>query len=79
MKQKTTDLTDYLTLTNWINLNPYVHTDFKALADRYHWHLQQAGLSLKEHNLLPTCAPAIVPQTRFPQNRDLSRPCPLSL
>ncbi len=29
-------------------------SDLKALADRYHWHLQLAGRSLKEHNLLPS-------------------------
>jgi tRNA G18 (ribose-2'-O)-methylase SpoU len=51
---KSDALEDYNMLTSWMSLNPYVHTDFKALADRYHWHLQQAGLSLKEHNLLPT-------------------------
>lgn len=37
-----------------MNLNPYLPTDLKALADRYHWHLTAAGLNLKEHNLLPT-------------------------
>lgn len=43
----------YNELLSWMHFNPYVHVDFKTLADRYHWHLQQAGLSLKEHNLLP--------------------------
>ncbi len=52
-EEKHTDLTYYNQLLDWIHFNPYIHTDFKALADRYHWHLQQAGLSLKEHNLLP--------------------------
>ncbi len=37
-----------------MKFNPYVYTDPKALADRYHWHMQLAGLSLKEHHLLPT-------------------------
>jgi tRNA G18 (ribose-2'-O)-methylase SpoU len=53
-EQKTADLDHYNELLEWMYYNPYVHTDFKALADRYHWHLQLAGLSLKEHNLLPT-------------------------
>lgn len=48
------DFTEYNTLSSWIKCNPYEHTDKKKLADRYHWHLQMAGLSLKEHNLLPT-------------------------
>jgi tRNA G18 (ribose-2'-O)-methylase SpoU len=53
-EEKTTDFTPYNELLNWLGLNPYVHGDWKGLADRYHWHLQQAGLSLKEHNLLPS-------------------------
>lgn len=52
-EEKTTDFTDYNLLLSWMSFHPYVHEDFKTLADRYHWHLQQAGLSLKEHNLLP--------------------------
>jgi len=53
-EEKSPDLSIYNTLLSWIKFQPYIHTDFKALADRYHWHLQQAGLSLKEHNLLPS-------------------------
>jgi tRNA G18 (ribose-2'-O)-methylase SpoU len=37
-----------------MKFNPYIYTDHKELADRYHWHMQLAGLSLKEHHLLPT-------------------------
>lgn len=48
------DFTEYNTLLNWLKCNPFIYTDQKALADRYHWHLQMAGLSLKEHNLLPS-------------------------
>ncbi|PIS02563.1 MAG: TrmH family RNA methyltransferase [Chlamydiae bacterium CG10_big_fil_rev_8_21_14_0_10_42_34] len=53
-EEQLTDFTEYNTLLSWIKCNPYLHTDFKTLADRYHYHLQQAGLSLKEHNLLPS-------------------------
>ncbi len=53
-EDKSSDLSDYNALLTWLKFNPYEHTDFKALADRYHWHLQQAGQSLKEHNLLPS-------------------------
>lgn len=49
-----TDYTEYNTLLNWLRCNPYEFSDKKDLADRYHWHLQMAGLSLKEHNLLPS-------------------------
>lgn len=48
------DLTYYNQLLEWMYYNPYLYTDLKSLADRYHWHLQLAGLSLKEHNLLPS-------------------------
>lgn len=53
-ESKQDDFTEYNTLLTWLKLNSYIHTDTKALADRYHWHLQLAGQSLKEHNLLPT-------------------------
>lgn len=52
-EEGTTDFTYYNTLAGWLSLNPYFYTDSRALADRYHWHLQQAGLSLKEYHLLP--------------------------
>lgn len=52
-EEKTTDFEYYNVLLEWMHFNPYVYQDLKTLADRYHWHLQQAGLSLKEHNLLP--------------------------
>jgi tRNA G18 (ribose-2'-O)-methylase SpoU len=51
---KEEDFAEYNTLLTWLKLNPYIHSDLKTLADRYHWHLQLAGQSLKEHNLLPT-------------------------
>src|SRR5690606_621236 len=53
-EEKSTDFAYYATLLEWMHFLPYEHTDFQSLADRYHWHLQQAGLSLKEHNLLPS-------------------------
>jgi tRNA G18 (ribose-2'-O)-methylase SpoU len=37
----------------WMKLSSFEPTDLKAIADRYHWHLGLAHLSLKEHNLLP--------------------------
>jgi tRNA G18 (ribose-2'-O)-methylase SpoU len=38
---------------SWMRQLPFERIDGKSIADRYHWHLTQAGLSLKEHNLLP--------------------------
>ncbi|HSX38181.1 MAG TPA: TrmH family RNA methyltransferase [Chlamydiales bacterium] len=47
------DFTEYNTWISWLKLLPFPYLNKKALADRYHWHLSEAGLSLKEHNLLP--------------------------
>jgi tRNA G18 (ribose-2'-O)-methylase SpoU len=47
------DFAYYNELLDWMHCNPYIPSDLKSLSNRYHWHLQQAGLSLKEHNLLP--------------------------
>lgn len=46
-------LRDYNTFLDWMKLPPWNDFDPKILADRYHWHLKEAGLNLKEHNLLP--------------------------
>jgi tRNA G18 (ribose-2'-O)-methylase SpoU len=48
------ELSYYNSLLSWMKLNPFSIVDMKSLADRYHWHLHQANLSLKEHNLLPS-------------------------
>lgn len=52
-QKKPYDLTYYNLLLSWMRLLPQQQFDHKTLADRYHWHLEGAGLSLKEHNLLP--------------------------
>jgi tRNA G18 (ribose-2'-O)-methylase SpoU len=44
----------YTDLLQWMKISPSPLLDLKTLADQYHWHLEQAGLSLKEHNLLPS-------------------------
>lgn len=49
----TADLEYYNALLSWMKLLPHTDLDKKTLADRYHYHLREAGLSLKEHNLLP--------------------------
>ncbi len=48
------DFSYYNSLLSWMQLNPYSYVDLKSLADRYHWHLSEAGRCLKEHNLLPS-------------------------
>jgi len=60
-------LLDYNTYLSWMRLDAFSSTDLRALADRYHWHLNQAGLSLKEHNLLPHIRTGDhTPKTPFP-------------
>lgn len=44
----------YNSLLSWMSLNSYTSSDPKSLADRYHWHLSEAGRCLKEHHLLPS-------------------------
>lgn len=53
LQGRTPSLTDYETLLSWLSLNPFTSLNPKLIADRMHWHLDQAGLTLKEHNLLP--------------------------
>lgn len=43
----------YRQYLSWMKQLPFEPADLKSVADRYHWHLTQAGQSLKEHNLLP--------------------------
>jgi tRNA G18 (ribose-2'-O)-methylase SpoU len=44
----------YQELLHWMNDSFTDRWDAKAIADRYHWHRQQARLSKKEHHLLPS-------------------------
>lgn len=53
LKESPVDYSEYDTWLSWMKLLPFASSDLKTLADRYHWHLQEAGLCLKEHNLLP--------------------------
>lgn len=45
-------LADYRMLEAWLKL-PKVELSDEALANRFHYHLKYASVSLKEHNLLP--------------------------
>jgi len=53
-KTENFDLTIYNQLLHWMNSPLLENNDFKSISDRYHFHLQMAGCSLKEHNLLPS-------------------------
>lgn len=44
-------LSRYRELESWLNLSP-LEISFSSIADRYHLHLKEASVSLKEHNLL---------------------------
>lgn len=43
----------YHSYLQWMQLPLYSSSDRKKIADRYHWHLEQGSINLKEHNLLP--------------------------
>lgn len=38
---------------SWMQQEPFTSTHLKTIADRYHWHLGEANILLKEHSLLP--------------------------
>ncbi len=48
------DVDRYFDLLNWMLLRLPPIKNAKAVADRFHWHLKQTGLGLKEHRLLPS-------------------------
>lgn len=45
------NLSDYKTLTEFLDLPPLTST-YEMLSDRYHFHLNEANVAKKEHNLL---------------------------
>lgn len=47
------NLSHYNEMAEWLTLTPCTASDVKAIADRYHMHLQLASIQFKEHNLLP--------------------------
>ncbi|NGX28668.1 MAG: 23S rRNA (guanosine-2'-O-)-methyltransferase RlmB [Candidatus Anoxychlamydiales bacterium] len=46
--------THYNQLCTWQGIDTLGSTNLKDISDRYHYHLKNAEVSLKEHNLLPT-------------------------
>ncbi len=53
LKQQNISWDEYQTLLSWMSLSAFESLNLKEIADRYHWHLGEAGRCLKEHNLLP--------------------------
>jgi tRNA G18 (ribose-2'-O)-methylase SpoU len=53
LKQNSPTWDEYQTLLTWMELSSFESLNLKEIADRYHWHLGEAGRCLKEHNLLP--------------------------
>lgn len=47
-------LAPYQHLLEWTDWPSLISPSIKEIAERYHWHLHEAGKSLKEHNLLPS-------------------------
>lgn len=43
----------YTSIQEWELWPSLDSTHFETVADRYHWHLQEAGIHLSEHRLLP--------------------------
>lgn len=46
-------LDQYNMFLSWMGSDPLKEHDFKSIADRYHEHLDKAGVNLRENNLLP--------------------------
>jgi len=44
----------YNQLLSWMKLDHFNDLNLKKISDRYHWHLGQGKINLKEHNLLPS-------------------------
>ena len=50
----TSELTTYRQYLAWMQEPPLDHVTAKMMSDRYHRHNESAGISKKEHNLLPS-------------------------
>ncbi|MBA3722601.1 MAG: TrmH family RNA methyltransferase [Parachlamydiaceae bacterium] len=52
-KERKAILDAYKDLLLWMNDDTIINGSIKQIADRYHWHLQQANICKKEHHFLP--------------------------
>lgn len=48
------EISVYSHFTTWMEISSIDFKNIQQIANRYHWHLSEAKLSLKEHNLLPS-------------------------
>jgi len=44
----------YNELTSWMELEKFYTLSLKEISDKYHFHLKNSDINLKEHNLLPS-------------------------
>ncbi|MBN2479418.1 MAG: TrmH family RNA methyltransferase [Parachlamydiales bacterium] len=55
LKQYATNLyKQYNQLLHWTDFDYFESNNLKEISDKYHYHLSNAQINLKEHNLLPT-------------------------
>jgi tRNA G18 (ribose-2'-O)-methylase SpoU len=45
---------EYNEMLSWMNLKSFESNDLKDISNQYHYHLKEAKVTLKEHNLLPS-------------------------
>lgn len=53
IKSDEISLLAYQEIAMWMEEKPLLNVTQKSLSDRYHYHLNKAGVKQKEHNLLP--------------------------
>lgn len=53
-KEEASLLKAYNQLLSWMKLDNFTDLNLKKISDRYHWHLNEGKINLKEHNLLPS-------------------------
>ena len=66
------NLDHYNEIQEWMKLPTLDVLNLKDIADRYHVHLKEAGVSLKEHNLLPRIL-------KNDRDEALSEPLPIAI
>jgi len=53
-KKDISNLLDYYQkLCSYLKIDPITKIDLQVVSEKYHFHLKEANISLKEHNLLP--------------------------
>lgn len=60
------ELDHFHELNQWMNVPLLNSFDIKSIADRYHYHLQEAKVNIRENNLLPRVTTIDRPQPKTP-------------